>query len=234
MDVRAQRQERANLSHFIARLALDDAAEHEIAAIHSIWRSAETHRMGASIPRVPGGVRVITNGWVGWARTLAGGRRVIFLFLTPGDLIPPGIGQVGNCDLACLTSVRTMDAQPILDYAAPKATAAILGCGLAHRMRLVDHMTRLTIGCTESSLAHLLLELHDRLRTSDGERFSLPIGQRVIAQSLGRSTVQINKSFRGLRDRGLIEYDHNWAQVLNRSEMQALGGLDPVLEPQSG
>ena len=230
MQIRHQRAERPNLERLVDRLADKADADDEKATIRSLWRStrhdhANTHIMETGEPRL------ITSGWAGWLRYGDAGRRQIFLFLMPGDFIVPGLFQLECCDLVSLTPLRTVSAAPLVEFAAtqtPHTAAMIADCGRYYRLLLLDHLTRLTAGCTTRSVAHLLGEFHVRSLHSGActaGRFSLPIGQRVLASALGRSTVQVNKIINQLQDQGLLAVGYDWLELRDPQKLRELAGM---------
>lgn len=225
MQVHQQRAERQNLQRIATGSRFSEA---EQAAIVGLWRSAR-HYPANSVIDAAGGVRLITSGWAGWLRYAHDGRRLIFLFLMPGDFIVPALFEPGCCDLVSLSPMRTVDAYPLHGEASDSKTAAIIAdSGRYYRLLLIDHLTRLTSGCTTRSMANLLTEFHARSINAgmcDNGRFSLPIGQRVIGRALGRSTVQINKIINQFQVNGLIKVGYDWVEMLLPERLQAMAGL---------
>jgi len=233
VNIHQQRAERANLQQLIDRTTFGEPfTSVEQVAIQGLWRTARHHPSNSRIDPDEG-IRLITSGWAGWLRCAANGRRLIFLFLMPGDYIIPGLLDVPECALISLTPMRTVDASALAQIgstATPKSSAMIQRSGLRYRHLLLDHMTRLTLGSTTSSLALLLLEFQERsLRSGvcvDG-RFSLPIGQRMLASALGRSTVQVNKVISKFQTDGLIRVGYDWLEVVDPAGLQSLTGMTP-------
>ena len=231
VQIHQQRAEGLNLERLVNRVLFESViANDEQARIRSLWRTARHDPAGATLS-ASGGLRLITSGWAGWLRYSQSGRRQIFLFLLPGDFIVPSLFHLEVCELVSLTPLRTVDATPLVEDAAtvtPRAAALVSGSGEYYRLLLLDHLTRLTIGCTKRSLAHLLTEFHARsLRSgacADG-RFSFPIGQRVLASALGRSTVQINKIINQFQTDGLLAVGYDWLQLRDPDAMRALAGM---------
>ena len=233
MNIHKQRAERVNLRQLTERTTSDEPLSNvEQAAIQGLWRTALHHPSNSRI-EAGSGIRLITSGWAGWLRCAADGRRLIFLFLMPGDYVIPGLFNVHDCDLICLTPVRTVDASPLVEggpTTAPQSAAMIERSGLRYRRLLLDHLTRLTLGSTTSSLALLLLEFHERSLQSGAcvkGRFSLPIGQRMLAAALGRSTVQVNKVISKFQTFGLIRVGYDWLEVVDPDGLQSLSGMPP-------
>lgn len=237
MQIHEQRAERTNLERLLARAPyLAALGQSEEVAIRSLWRSAE-HVAANSTVAPRDGVHLITKGWAAWMRHSDDRRRQIFLFLMPGDFIVPGLFQPEGCDLVSLTPMRTVDATPLVDGGAvltPRTRVLVSGSGRYYRMLLLDHLTRLTIGCTKRSLAHLLTEFHARsLRAgacADG-RFSFPIGQRVLASALGRSTVQVNKIINQFQADGLLAVGYDWLKLCDPDGMRAVAGMANSIFP---
>lgn len=231
MQIHQQRAERCNLERLVDRVLFVSAmAADEQLKIRSLWRTARHDPANTVLP-ASGGPRLITSGWAAWLRYSQSRRRQIFLFLMPGDFIVPSIFQPEYCDLVTLTPLRTVDAAPLVEDSAtltPQTGALLSGSGRYYRLLMLDHLTRLTIGCTKRSLAHLLIEFHARsLRSgacADG-RFSFPIGQRVLASALGRSTVQVNKIINQFQADGLLAVGYDWLKLRDPDGMRALAGM---------
>ena len=232
MNIHQQRAERVNLQKLTEGTTSGEPLSHaEQVAIQGLWRTAEHHPANSKI-EAGKGIRLITSGWAGWIRYAANGRRLIFLFLIPGDYIIPGLLDVPGCFLISLTPMRTVDASALAQIGStttPKSSTMIHRSGIRYRHLLLDHLTRLTLGSTTSSLALLLLEFQDRsLRAGAWEsgRFSLPIGQRILAAALGRSTVQVNKVISKFQADGLIRVGYDWLEVVDSERLQLLTGMN--------
>ena len=228
------RSERANLERLVAGGLFGDAlSPREEAAIASLWRSTQHHCSNRPI-EARGGPLLVTSGWAGWLRRLADGRRLVYLFIMPGDFIIPGLSDVPNCELISLTPLRTVDALPLLQpdaTANPQSMAVIRDSEPRYRRLLLDHLTRLMMGSTTKGVASLLTEFHERsLRSGacvDG-RFSFPIGQRMIAAALGRSTVQISKVISQFQSVGIIKVGYDWLEITDPERLRFLSGLTPA------
>lgn len=232
MQIQQQRAELINLRRLVDRAVYDaPIARAEEAAILGLWRSARHYAAGSTIETCFG-AQLITTGWAAWLRYGGDGRRLIFLFLIPGDYIVPGLFGVDQCELVSLTPLRIVDAAPLAGEGAdaPQSRGMMARSGHHYRMLLLDHLTRLTMGSTISSVASLLSEFHKRsIRSgaSVGGRFSFPIGQRVIASALGRSPVQVNKVMSQFQAESLIGVGYDWIDVLQPEKLASFAGLAP-------
>jgi CRP-like cAMP-binding protein len=231
LQIHQQREERAHLQQLIERSAFGHSlGSAEESTIAGLWRTAQHHAANSPMP-LDATPRLITGGWAGWLRRTDDGRRLIFLFLMPGDFIIPGLLTVHACELISLTPVRTVDATVLVQdggASCPRAFDLIQQSGLRYRRLLMDHLTRLTIGSTTSSIALLLTEFHERSLRSGAcleGRFSLPIGQRVLASALGRSAVQVNKVMSKLQADGIIRVGYDWIQIVDPQALRHLTGM---------
>lgn len=79
-------------------------------------------------------------------------------------------------------------------------------------------------------MAHLLLELHTRLKaighTRDSE-FGIPITQNDLSECLGLSAVHTNRVIQHLRKDGLLTLNRSDFHILDRRKMEELAGFDP-------
>ena len=231
VHIHHQRAERVHLQQFVAHSSFGETlASGEEATILGLWRSTQHHPSNSKI-EVDQGVRLITSGWAAWLRHADNGRRLIFLFLMPGDFIVPPLFIMRNCELVCLTPVRTVDASTLTrdgGALSPNSSAMIEQSSRRDHHLLLDHLTRLILGSTTGSVALLLTEFHERsLRSGacvDG-KFNLPIGQRVLAASLGRSAVQVNKVMSKFQLEGLIRVGYDWLEVVEPEALRALAGV---------
>lgn len=68
-------------------------------------------------------------------------------------------------------------------------------------------------------LAHLFLELHERLEVigqTDGDRFPLPLTQETLADVSGLSVVHVNRTLQELRRENLARFEKGWVHLLDR------------------
>ncbi len=236
LQIHQQRAERGSLERFVQAIEDGPADVDEQSTILGLWRSAR-HDASNTVLRAADGVRLITSGWVGWMRYTDDGKRLIFLFLFPGDFIVPSLFEPECCDVVSLTPLRTIDASSLMQLGlttTPKSAAMIARSGLKYRLLLIDHLTRLTNGSTTQGVAHLLNEFHDRMHRAgscENGRYSLPIGQRVIARSLGRSTVQINKIINKFQVDGLLKIGFDWVEVLQPDALRKAAGITHGTRP---
>jgi CRP-like cAMP-binding protein len=210
-------------------------SEYELGLLRGLGRS-ETHPAGTELcsdgdhPAQP---RIIIEGWAARLRVLPDGRRQIFAFLIPGD----GMGICARPNpralsaIVALTPLQTVDATALHEVLQRRDTRcpglidafAIIG-GLDEAM-LLDHIVRLGRHTAYERMAHLILDLHERLDAVglvEDKGFALPLTQEVLADALGLSAVHVNRTLQNLRHGGLIELGHGRIKLLDPASLEAV------------
>jgi CRP-like cAMP-binding protein len=221
--------------------ALTDA---DLELLRSLGDRRERHLPGEDLAP-EGGVspraRFIVSGWACRQRVLADGRRQIFSFLLPGDGI--GLGRRSGPELSsisALTALETVDAEPALDAIqsgkAPTLARALAAVDPIEQNQLFDHMVRLGRQTAYERVAHLLLELQQRLETAglgDSQRFPLPLTQEILADALGLSIVHVNRTLQQLRRERLIELRSGVAILLDREMLTSVADYRAAPGPRA-
>jgi CRP-like cAMP-binding protein len=180
---------------------------------------------------------LILDGFACRYKILPSGKRQIFSFHIPGD-IP---------DLQTL-HLQVMDHN--LGTLVPSKVAFIshetVRAFLRAHLRIADVFWRDTlieaaiyrewmagIGRREAyaRIAHLLCELFVRLRAvglTHGDAYEMPITQTELADSLGLSTVHVNRTLQQLRGSGIISTSRGKVVIRNWNKLQEAGEFDPT------
>ncbi len=160
--------------------------------------------------------QMLLAGWACQQRILGDGRRQIVRFLLPGD----AIGSLSRPTLPAtsaslaLTQVVVADARPLLrsgDENGPLHTGLAEAVALmsnADEIHMRDQVVRLGRQTAYERLVHLVLEFHHRLQAIgmvDGDSFSLPLTQEILADALGLSVVHINRTLQQVRRDRLLD-----------------------------
>ena len=163
---------------------------------------------------------IIVAGWAYRTRILSDGRRQVFGHLIPGDVIEPGGGsrRNGGSFVTALVSTVVIDA-PLPDVCHDEGAA--LGAAYAKASRIEEfyqqgQILRLGRLTAPERLLHLLLEFGERLEAIGAgttSRFPLPVSQEVLADTLGLTTVHVNRTLQSLRRQGLIVWDAGYVSL---------------------
>lgn len=182
--------------------------------------------------------RAILSGWVAQARELPDGRRQIFSFLLPGDLIGMRRSPLANSSLIAITEVVTADITPLCERVGDGSSnpAVRKACVRAEEMderMLLNHIVRLGRQTASQRLAHILLEIGDRLAMAEGadpHNYTMPITQENLSDALGLSLVHMNRTIQTLRREKLMYFRGRHVVLLRPDDLRELAGFTPFEE----
>ncbi|MBM0169913.1 helix-turn-helix domain-containing protein [Altererythrobacter sp. C41] len=191
----------------LARLSESELRRIADAAAQARYFPARTEivREGAE----PARPTLLLRGWVAHQRILPDGRRQIVGFTLAGELF----GRSWSCQHSALTSQVALD--NVVLCTAPEAEH---GSGLslaydkerlAHRLQLIDNVTRLGRMDARERVCDLLLELLERLQRSgeaEGNTFAMPLTQECFADALGLTPVHLNRTLQACRRSGDLSW----------------------------
>jgi CRP-like cAMP-binding protein len=214
--------------------ALSDAESH---VLDRIVRTRRAHEAGSmlvdenTVDRAR--PRILISGWACRQRVMGNGRRVIFSFLVPGNIlgahfVEPKFGSRIASTVA-LTDVTVGDipfatetnrADSLLDF----AKAMSLDKSEAERL-LHDQIMRVGGMSGMGSMAHLFLELHRRLLAvglAEERWFPLPLSQEVLGDALGFTAVHVNRTLQQMRRENLISNRNGVVMISNIALLESL------------
>jgi CRP-like cAMP-binding protein len=211
----------------------------ELDLVRSLGQRRERHLAGEELiaeGAIDARPRFVVSGWACRQRLLRDGRRQIFGLIMPGDAFgfPGHEAAPALASVAALTALETVDAETVA-RAVQQGSAPGLANGLAAAERLeasllLDHVVRLGRQTAYERVAHLLLELQQRLEVAgfgDRQRFPLPLTQEMLADALGFSIVHVNRTLQQLRRERLIELRSGVAILLERDRLAAICDYRP-------
>lgn len=190
-----------------------------------------------------GEVRLILKGFACRYKTLANGRRQIVAYLIPGDF----------CDLNAFIlealdhSTGTLSECTVVDIPRQRIIELTDRPGIARAfwwVTLVDEGTLrewlLNIGQRDAAprIAHLFCELLMRLRIvglTQDDSYEFPLTQNEIADTVGLSTVHVNRTLQTLRNMKLIEFKNKSIKIIDVNSLMNLSGFNSTyLHIQNG
>jgi CRP-like cAMP-binding protein len=184
-----------------------------------------------------GGPMIILSGWAARCRVLPDGKRQIFNFLMPGDLLDRDHVVWPGETTVCLTQVETVELGGLCTSPATRPEWSQL---LARAVReethaqdqlLFDHIVRLGQQNAAERTADLMFELHRRLRSVRLARengFDLPLKQEHLAEALGLTLVHTNRTLQKLRGDRLLDFRRGKVTFLNWRRLSVLAGRTDV------
>lgn len=203
------------------------------------------HRRGSDLTAdLAGPPRIIISGWACQMRPDPKRRRQIFGFLLPGDFIGSfwRRPEFSFFRISALTRITTVCAGGVLTRTAAGGLAFPDLVRAARRAEdhsqhlLIDHLVRLGARDAYAGLAHLFLELHARLErvglARDGV-FTLPVGQRVLAQAMGFSLAHTNYTLQRMIADGLLAVQGEEVRILRPERLIEVGEFAPYASKPS-
>ncbi|MDB5453978.1 MAG: transcriptional regulator, family [Caulobacteraceae bacterium] len=202
-------------------------------ALRELIAQVERYPATALVSSIASSVRLkwLISGWACELRVLPDGRRQIFSFVLPGDVLVSRPVNATPCSVMAITSLECVDLSQTLTRARDADRAEIWRAmnhvlSLTHERRYED-IIRLGRRSAIERLADLLIELHDRLDILgmvEHRSFYLPVTQKDLADALGLSAVQVNRSLRALRLRNLAVFRFGRVSGFDRSGLLGVCG----------
>lgn len=157
-------------------------------------------------------VFLLVDGWAYRYTHVANGGRQILAYLLPGDLCDPRIFILDEMDhsIGLLTeaTVVAIPKQKIIDITEqrPSVARALWWSTLVDEAILRRWMVNNAQRGALQRVAHLFCEIWVRLETvgmTDGNTCQFPLTQEQLGETLGLTSVHVNRTLRTLREEGL-------------------------------
>lgn len=180
---------------------------------------------------MPTGIPALRSGWAALARHFPDGRRQLQHILVPGDLLSVDRDTPYAVSVVALTPVALVDLDvphgPDGDVFGPALRRhALLTVGY-----LLNATARLGRQSALERFAHLLLELRERLSDvglAGPSRFDMPLTQEMLADTLGLTSVHVNRTLQSMRQQGLIALSGREVTLLQPEGLARLADYHPA------
>ena len=184
----------------------------------------------------PSHVHLMLEGWAARYKILPDGGRQITAFLIPGDFCDVHVTILSEMDhgIVALTPARIA----YIPHSAiktlterPQLARALWWATLVDEAVLRAWIVNLGRRDAFQHLAHLLCELHERMRNIGlvaEDSFDLPLTQEEIADALGLTPVHTNRVIQRLRSEGLITLKGHNLVILDAPGLQKASGFNPA------
>lgn len=184
---------------------------------------------------------VVLDGWAACYKQVPDGRRQIINFMIPGDFLGlrSVLLQVSDHSVVAVSKLRlarfsVTELRRILAEQA-RICAAIFWALSRDEAIIVEHLVDLGRRNALERLAHLIIELGERLRQvglGHEHGYHCPLRQEDFADALGLTTIHINRSFRELRERQLVTLSRRNVRINDREKLlQLVEFSDHYLHP---
>ena len=179
----------------------------------------------------PAGVKLLLEGFACRYKTLEDGRRQIVAYFVPGDLcdlrvfilkrMDHSIGAIAPSRVATISPHNVL--KLMHDY--PTLTRALWWSTLVEEAIAREWIVNVGQRNARERLAHLFCELLYRFRAvglNEGLSCTLPLTQVELAETLGLSTVHVNRTLQELRRRKLITLNGGTLSIQNLRALEEL------------
>ncbi len=174
---------------------------------------------------------IVTEGWAYRYYDLNDGSRQIINFYLPGDIISPYalvMRKTPYCvdSITCL-KVCEFEPEKLIELFVTQPRLNLIYGWLLGRedSMMAEQIVRNGRRSAYKSVAHLLLEIHHRLRIVDHaaeEAFPMPIAQHYLSNALGLSLVHISRTLRKLRVNKLIAVTPKTVSLLDINKLKEI------------
>lgn len=183
---------------------------------------------------VPDDVHLVLSGLACRYKLMADGERQITAYLIPGDFCDLHVAILDRMDhaIGALTETAVLDVprQTIAALLArPNISRAMRLATLVDEATLRQWIVNLGRRSAVQSLAHLFCELRTRMESVglvENNEFSLPISQKVLADTTGLSVVHVNRSLAELRKARLLAFSDGRMHILDAEGLDRLAGFE--------
>lgn len=183
-------------------------------------------------------LRLIVEGWAYRAHTLADGARQITDILLPGDLLGWSPIEPQDVEHEIRTSGRMQVAVLRRDVVTGRDIPSLQRRWEwvldAEAQTLRSRLISLGRRDARGRVAHLMVELHDRLRQVglvEGGAFTCPLTQEQLADVLGLTSVHVNRVLQRLRREGLVMFSSRRVVLPNLAGLHAVAGVAERPDP---
>ena len=181
-------------------------------------------------------VHVLLDGFACRYKLVESGKRQIVYYLVPGDLCDSHASCLEIMDHSILTLAESKIALIPREtvHALFEEHPAIVGAFLCSSL-VSDSISRAWLAnmgrrSPESRIAHLFCEMLLRLRSvglADGNKFYFPITQADLGDTMGLSTVHVNRTLQMLKEKKLLTNKRGFFEIFDLQRLTDFCDFDP-------
>ena len=182
-------------------------------------------------------LKLVLEGFACRYKILPDGRRQIMAYLLPGDICDLHVTILGAMDhnIGTLTNCMVLDVDNAQIEQLMRANHSIARAfwwgTLVDEATLREWLVNIGQRTAIERLAHLFCELLVRLRVvglTNGDGYDMPLTQQELGDTLGLSTVHVNRVLQELRASGVIELRNKHLTIHDLPALATLGQFNPL------
>jgi CRP-like cAMP-binding protein len=185
----------------------------------------------------PEHVHLLIEGWAARYKIVGDGDRNIMAYLIPGDLCDVHIALLDWMDhsIAALTACK-VGLIPLASMERVLSESRSLSRALTRSMLVDEAILRewlVSFGARSAEMrtAHFLCEMLLRFKAigrADGDSFDMPLTQLELGDTMGLSTVHMNRTLKKLRSKGFIEVQDKRVTICDTEALMEFCNFDPL------
>jgi CRP-like cAMP-binding protein len=184
----------------------------------------------------PDNVHLVLSGYACRYKLLRDGTRQIMAWLVPGDLCDLHVAILGEMDHAIGTlaacTIAYIPQRVIEDLTSkhPAINRALWWATLVDEGTLREWLVGMGRRPADKQMAHLFCELLERLRSVGlvtDNSFEFPLTQEELGDTLGLSTVHVNRTLHDLREAGFMSLSGKRLSVRDVAGLKAFAEFNP-------
>ena len=216
-----------------------DLSPAEIERVNRLSINMKTHRAHRTLIRQgdrPEVVFLLLKGWAYRYKVLADGGRQIVAYLLPGDLcdvqifilkeMDHAIGLLSDAEVAEIPKQQMME----LFDDCPNLARGLWWSTMVDQGTLREWIANVGRRDAFTSIAHLFCELWVRMKMVglvEDHSIALPLTQDELADTVGLTSVHVNRTLQLLRSKGLIESQQRRLFIPDIKQLMDVAGFDP-------
>ena len=183
-----------------------------------------------------GGVKLLLEGFACRYKVLEDGRRQIVAYFVPGDLCDLRVFILKRMDHSIgalvASKVATISPENVLKltHSYPTLTRALWWSTLVEEAIAREWIVNVGQRNALERMAHLFCELLYRFRAvglNDGNSCTLPLTQVELAETLGLSSVHVNRTLQELRRQKLITLENGMLSIQDLDALKEVSFFNP-------
>ena len=212
----------------------DDDVEALLSAVSNV-RNVSAHTDVVRDGDVCSHVHILVEGFACRYKIVEGGRRQILGFLVPGDVCDSHLFVLDRMDHSIMTlaeaKVALVSRETMRSLASdhPAVHQAIVWSTLVDAAVSREWLANMGRRSPDRRIGHLLCEILLRLKAvglADEQRFAFPITQADLGDTMGLSTVHVNRTLQNLKEKKLIQWRRGLFEVLDLARCQHYSDFD--------
>jgi CRP-like cAMP-binding protein len=179
----------------------------------------------------------VRDGFAARYKVLRDGKRQIVNFILPGDVVGlPGsfLDRAANSVIAVTEMALQVCSLPAfveLCYRRPQFALSFGWLAAQEAAVYAEHIINVGRRTPAERLAHMLLEIHSRLRMVERapeSGFDLPFTQEMMSDALGLSVPHLNRTLARLRADGMVAVNERHVEFPDLEAVRLLAQFQPI------